>query len=83
MRILAAILQVEVNPVQNASFVFVSSGFGEFETGLFGDNHLSQCGRTYLLHLQTGRSSQPVLTVYLLTWRRDRVQRGPCAMTEG
>ena len=35
MRILAAMLQVEVNPVQNASFVLVSSGFGEFETGLF------------------------------------------------
>ena len=67
MRIVTAMLQVEVNPVQNVSFVFVSSGFGEFEIGLFGDNHLTQCGRTHLLHLQSGRSSQPVLTMYLLT----------------
>ena len=41
MRILAAMLQVEINPVQNASFVFVSSGFGEFETGLLSVNEMS------------------------------------------
>ena len=44
MRILAAMLQVEVNSVQNASSVLVSSGFGEFETGLLITHSLKLSG---------------------------------------
>ena len=38
-------LQFEVSPCTGASFVFLSSGFGEFETGLFRNLPLHNCTR--------------------------------------
>ena len=66
VRILAAMLQVEVNPVQNASFAFVSSGFGEFETGLLENT----CSLTAYESLSANMIGSSVSSFVFLTEQR-------------